>query len=249
MTRDINSVVDSAERKRAELEREGLLHQLRTLNAELEQRVQARTAELVAMVQEREVLLQEVHHRVKNNLQVISSLINMQAARSHAMPAGSSTSARHVAGDRPDPREAVPIQDYARVPFAEYARGLASSVFDATACPPRGPLELAIEESPGRRQGDPLRAHPERALCNALKHAFPDGRAGSVRVELVQTPGEGHLLAVADDGVGLPPGIDIRDSSRSGCSSYGCWRASWKRSSKPRRGGGTCFQVTIPEGR
>jgi PAS domain S-box-containing protein len=124
-------MADVTERKRGEREREQLLGQLRALNADLERRVEARTAELMATLEEREVLLQEVHHRVKNNLQVIASLISMQARALRGEEA--SRVALHECKARV---EAIALiheklyqsRDYSQVPFSEYARSLAPRV-------------------------------------------------------------------------------------------------------------------------
>jgi PAS domain S-box-containing protein len=98
-----------------------------------EEQVRHRTAELSRTLREREVLLQEVHHRVKNNLQVISSLINMQA---RTLEGGAGRDALDECQGR---IQAIALiheklyqsQDYANIPFSEYARALAENVFYA----------------------------------------------------------------------------------------------------------------------
>ena len=207
------SVVDIAERKRGEEERNRLLGQLRTLNVELEERVQARTAELQAALKEREVLLQEVHHRVKNNLQVISSLISIQV-RSLG-----EEGSRHALEECQTRVQAIALiheqlyrsKDYARVPFAEYSRSLVGNVFRATeGSPERIRLEFAVEDvALGVDQAIPCGLILNELITNALRHAFPDGRSGTIRVELGYVAEGAFRLAVRDDGVGLPPGVEV----------------------------------------
>lgn len=214
------SIVDITERKRADTERERLLQALRKLNAELEARVVARTAELTATLKEREVLLQEIHHRVKNNLQVISSLINMQVRKL----AGSADRDALVACQTRIQAIALiheklyQAKDYARVRFDEYARSLAGNVFQASGPWSRSvrleldiePVDLAVERA------IPCGLILNELITNALKHAFPDGRRGSVRIEFRRV-GNGRVsLTVSDDGIGMPPQLDPRESDSLG---------------------------------
>ena len=104
------------------------------LNARLEERVVTRTAELAERVRERDTLLQEIHHRVKNNLQVVSSLIHMQL-RKLAEPSGKAAleeCARRVSAIALIHEQLYRSADYARVPFSEYARTLATNIFHAS---------------------------------------------------------------------------------------------------------------------
>jgi PAS domain S-box-containing protein len=216
----LSSIVDITERKSAEEVREGLVSQLRTLNAELEERVQARTRELSASLRERDVLLQEVHHRVKNNLQVISSLINMQMTR---LEEGKS---RHALEECQTRVQAIALiheklyqsRDYSRVPFAEYARSLASNVFHATGMAmTRVNLELAIDDVDlAVDRAIPCGLVLNELITNALKHAFKGTRSGNLRVELTRLEGARLRLAVTDDGVGLPDGFDLQASNSLG---------------------------------
>jgi two-component sensor histidine kinase/integral membrane sensor domain MASE1 len=173
---------------------------------ELEERVRLRTAELSATLGEREVLLQEIHHRVKNNLQVISSLINMQVRR---LDEGASRAALTECQARVYTIALIhetlyESRDYSEMPFSDYVRSLATSVFQLAGSPERISLQLDLE---------PVTLSVERAIpcglilneliVNALKHAFPDGRPGCVSVQLQHREAGRVALVVRDDGVGV----------------------------------------------
>jgi PAS domain S-box-containing protein len=244
----LTSVVDITDRKRAEQEREELLGRLRTLNLELEQRVRARTAELTATLKEREVLLQEVHHRVKNNLQVIASLIGMQA---RLLEEGGAKSALEECRSRV---EAIALiheklyqsKDYARVPFSEYARSVAASVFEAGGSSRSGvSLQFAIQDvALAVDKAIPCGLILNELVTNALKHAFR-GRPGTVRVELTRVEG-GVRLAVSDDGVGLPAGLDVRSSESLGLQLVRMLAKQVGGDLRVEVAGGTCFRLTVP---
>jgi two-component sensor histidine kinase len=164
-------------------------------------------------LQEKEILLQEVHHRVKNNLQVISSLINMQArqvrgARSRAALQDCQTRLQAIALIH---EKLYQSQDYARVPFVEYVRSLASTVFGAARVS-RGAvaLELALEDiALPVDKAIPCGLILNELISNALKHGFPKRRAGRVRIALATTKAEAAFtMTVCDDGVGFPEGFD-----------------------------------------
>jgi PAS domain S-box-containing protein len=211
---------DITERKRVESEREELLRKLQTLTSELETRVSERTAQLSNTLREREVLLQEIHHRVKNNLQVISSLMNMQMRRIKHQPS------REALQECQTRVQAIALihgmlyqsRDYSSIPFSEYARGLAANVFHAAGVTAGAiSMELAIEDvCLGVDQAIPCGLILNELISNALKHAFPNGRHGVIRVELRRIEPGRLLLAVKDDGVGLPPDIDVKTSPSLG---------------------------------
>jgi PAS domain S-box-containing protein len=216
----LSSVVDITERKTSELERDRLLGELRALNSELEARVESRTAQLSTTLREREVLLQEIHHRVKNNLQVISSLISMQMRKLEPGPSrlGFEECQRRVRAIALIHEKLYQSKDYARIPFAEYVRSLAGDVFAATEVSlSEITLELSVEDvSLAVDQAIPCGLILNELITNALKHAFPNCRPGTVYVELGKT--EAGLLAmrVRDDGVGMPMDLDICEADSLG---------------------------------
>jgi PAS domain S-box-containing protein len=164
--------------------------------------------QLLGSLREKEALLQEVHHRVKNNLQVVSSLLNLQSAyvrdnatkrmihdsqaRLHAMSLIHETLYRST--------------DLSRIDFAEYGANLAQHLTHANDLEGRG-IELVTALEPVPMPIDTAIACGlilNELVSNCVKHAFPGKRAGTIRVELVKSAHGKLALTVADDGVGLP---------------------------------------------
>jgi len=246
----LSSVVDITERKRGDLERENLLGQLRALNTDLERRVTERTSELSATLREREVLLQEIHHRVKNNLQVISSLINMQVRQLE------DNSSRDALEECQTRVQAIALiheklyqsKDYSRVPFSEYAKSLVANVFGAAGISQSAvTLQLAMEDlSLGVDKAIPCGLILNELITNALKHAFPDQRHGTVRVELRREGDRDIVFAVSDDGVGMPVEFHPKESPSLGMSLVQTLVEQLDGSIEIIRDAGTRFQVRFP---
>jgi two-component sensor histidine kinase len=155
---------------------------------------------------------------VKNNLQVISSLISLQLGRmapGRAYDALQECSLRVLAIAHIHEQLYI-SKDFARVPFAEYAHNLCGVVFRTTGVSPER-VRLELDLAPVSVPVDaaiPCGLILNELITNALKHAFPDERCGTVRVGLEDVDGRRLRLTVADDGVGLPADLDSvrRDS-------------------------------------
>ncbi len=244
------SIADISERKRGEKEREDLLERLHHLNAELEERVVARTAELTTTLKEREVLLQEVHHRVKNNLQVIASLINMQMRK---LEPGASRTGLEECRSRVDAIAMIHAklyqsQDYSSVQFAEYARGLASSIFHAMGVSANnvalrmeiGSVSLTVDKA------IPCGLILNELITNALKHAFPQNRHGIVQVQLQPSADGDMVLVVTDDGVGIPADFNPHHSESLGMLLVSTLTEQLDGRLEITRGRGTAIRIIFP---
>ena len=189
-------------------------------------RLETAKAELVlfgqqvqASLREKEVLLQEVHHRVKNNLQVISSLINMQVRklRDDSSRAALAECQNRVLAIALIHEKLYQSRNYARIPFSDYARSLAASIFHAGGVSPEH-LALNVEVESVSLAVDkaiPCGLILNELITNSLKHAFPNERRGTIKVRLRRS-GCKVELEVADDGVGMKPGFAIATSDSLG---------------------------------
>jgi two-component sensor histidine kinase len=170
---------------------------------------------------EKESLLKEIHHRVKNNLQIISSLLRLQAGK---IESPVSKAALNATQDRVHSMALIHEHLYrsenlAAVDMASYLKHLCQQLFRTLAVTP-DTLHLRLELAPvnlGVEQAIPCGLLVNELVTNAFKHAFPGGRGGEVRVELQPLgDGQGWRLRVADDGVGLPPGFDLQNTPSLG---------------------------------
>ncbi|HUT93745.1 MAG TPA: histidine kinase dimerization/phosphoacceptor domain -containing protein [Thermoguttaceae bacterium] len=174
---------------------------------------------LRASLGEKELLLKEVHHRVKNNLQVISSLLSLQAQelRDPRMVRLFQESQGRIRSMALIHEQLYRSTDLAHIDFAAYAHELIGHVSQGLGNgaarvnirleiqPLPLPLDLAI----------PCGMIVNELVANALEHAFPDGRAGEIRVGL-SLDDAGYLLTVADNGVGMPGELSDGEATSMG---------------------------------
>ncbi len=175
-----------------------------------------------ASLREKETLLKEIHHRVKNNLQIVSSLLDLQSGYTADPEA-----LRMFEESRGRVRSMALIherlyrsRDLTRVDFGEYVRQLADDLYMSysisadrlemtiAADDMKLPLDLAI----------PCGLILNELMSNCLKHAFGARGEGRIRISLYRVLGDSAtiVLEVSDDGKGLPPGFDYRNSPSFG---------------------------------
>jgi len=161
-------------------------------------------------LREKELLLKEIHHRVKNNLQITSSLLRLQAGK--IADAG----VRQLLRESQDRIRSMALvhdmlyrsQDLARVDFPGYVRTLLIQLFRSYNV--GGRIRSAVELEPivfGVDLAVPCGLIINELVANALKHAFPGNRQGELRVSMTTAP-DSYTLSVRDDGVGFPPQVD-----------------------------------------
>ncbi len=207
---------------------------------EVEMRVRERTAELDAInstltteiakhklaeealkaaLQEKEVLLREIHHRVKNNMQVISSLLNLQADRVENEQVRQSLvenqqriiamSMIHEALYSSQNLSIVDLSAYLKN-FVSHLQGVFSDQAGIHITLELNKIELDID------QAVPCGLIINELITNAFRHAFPDGRKGTIQIKVHQVNEKEVVLVVSDNGVGLISGLDIENPSSLG---------------------------------
>ncbi len=176
--------------------------------------------ELRSSLREKEVLLKEIHHRVKNNLQVISSLLSLQSEylKDQEMVKLFKESQNRVKSMALIHEKLYQSRNLAEIDFGDYLRELTAQLFRSYGIGAHGVL-LNVNASRVLLAVD--RAIPcgiivNELVTNALKYAFPEGRGGRIDIDLHPVSDDRVQLAVRDNGIGFPVSIDFETSDSLG---------------------------------
>jgi len=194
--------------------------------------------EVGASLREKEILLQEVHHRVKNNLQVISSLISLQLRPIKDVVSRDALQACQARVQAISLIHAMLYQskDYANVPFSEYARTLAGNILSTLGTVPGNiSLDLAIDNvALPVDKAIPCGLILNELITNSLKHGFPNGRRGAIRVDLGKVAKGQLQLSVKATAWVCPPGLIFARLRHWACTWCPRWLSSLTPHSKYR---------------
>lgn len=189
------------------------------LMEEIEENKMARE-QISASLKEKETLLSEVHHRVKNNLQIILSLLSLQsnATKDPKYSAMLNDSKNRIRSMALIHEKLYASKDLARINFRDYLKDLVQGLFRSyESISDRiglkidiGDIFLEIETA------IPCGLIVNEILSNSLRHAFPEGRKGEIRIDLREIEGPEYDLVVCDNGIGLPKGMDVRNAGSMG---------------------------------
>ena len=171
-------------------------------------------------LKEKEVLLQEVHHRVKNNLQVISSMLNLQKSfvKDPETLNLLEESTNRIATMSYIHESLYRNTDFANISFAEYLQRLSANLIQSYS---RSDCEVVLqtvfdEVYLSLEQAIPCGLITNELVSNSLKYAFPDRAQGTITLRIQHVEGGAVELEVSDDGVGLPPGMDFAKNDSLG---------------------------------
>jgi two-component sensor histidine kinase len=191
-------VIEDASLKQARSE-------LESLNSELERRVLDRTIALERALNDKNELFREVHHRVRNNLQIISSLVRMKLrqTRSEDVKEGYTDILGRVDAIALVHDALYASDELTRVPISSYLRKLCDSLVQLRGYDDKVSIRLEAQDADiSLDKAVTLGLITTELVTNALKHAFPGGRRGEILVQFGCKSGECTLI-ISDDGVGL----------------------------------------------
>ncbi len=259
----IGAIIDITERKQAE-------EALRQAQADLEQRVIKRTAELAdtnmvlrweiddriraeeqlrASLREKEVLLQEIHHRVKNNLQVISSLLDLQSEQitDPATLAAFCESQNRVRTMAIIHEKLYQSPDLGQINFGQYIQELTDYLFRSYAADiTQIDCDITVEDVfLGVDTAIPCGLIVNELLSNALKYAFPLGQHGRITIGFHAEPDGRLILSVSDTGIGIPAEFDLQTTESLGLQLVHMLVRQLNGTLTLNRNHGTAFTITF----
>ena len=201
----------------------GLLYSRFRLKQQTNKQLQLQQREIAAqnlslhhLVNEKDWLVKEIHHRVKNNLQIVMSLLNSQSAYtdSEAALAAIHESQHRVHAMSLIHQKLYTTENISTIDMSVYIREMVSYLRDSFDTGQRIHFDLNIEPTEmDVSQAVPIGLILNEAITNSLKYAFPGGRAGLIFISLSHTDATHRVLMVSDDGIGISPQLGSKKGS------------------------------------
>jgi len=202
---------------------------------------------------EKEVLLKEIHHRVKNNMQIVSSLLSLQ------MDFIKNEEDRDIFVESQNRVHTMALiheklyqsHDLVNINFGEYLENLVNSLMHSYQVSP-GAVRIVSRVDDIFLSIDvaiPCALIINEIISNSLKHAFPEGRAGEITISMEREEaekGEGYLLSVGDNGVGLAPSVDRETPRTLGIQLIRTLVRQLRGAVEIQTEGGTRYVITFP---
>jgi two-component sensor histidine kinase len=226
----------------------GLAGRIKTLRRQKEQAEKALMETRITM---QDALLKEVHHRVKNNLQVISSLLGLQSeyATDQRVLEMFKESQHRVESMAFIHERLYRADDSRRIDVADYTHTLASHLFVSYGARAE-PITLTLDMDNmmlGIDTAIPCGLIIHELVTNAIKHAFPDGRKGEIRLSMVVNEAGQYTLVVSDNGIGFPTDLDFRNTESLGLQLVTTLTEQLDGTIALESKGGTTFTIAFAE--
>jgi two-component sensor histidine kinase len=204
--------------------------------------------QLRVSLQEKEILVREVHHRVKNNLQIILSLLNLQAETVQAPQVHEifMVSKQRVKAIAMIHERLYSSGDLSSVGLCDYLKDLVHTIVQANR--PDGSIAVQVDIPPIRLSVNtavPCGLIVNELVTNSIKHAFAKGQKGRLKVEVRSAPENRLALLVEDDGRGLPEHIRLEDAKSLGLTIVRTLAKQLGGTVDVQRAAGARFHVTF----
>jgi len=200
-----------------------------------------------ASLKEKEVMLQEIHHRVKNNMQIVSSLLRLQSTKAE------DKKTKEIFRECQNRIRTMALiheklyqsKDFSKINFAQYIDRLAVHVFhsygvDSNIIALKTDLEEVFLDI---NRAIPCALIANDLLSNSVKHAFPEGKKGEICIKLYSDKKGMITLVVSDDGISFPEDIDFRKAQSLGLQMVNDLTRQIDGTIELDRNGGTSFKV------
>lgn len=177
----------------------------------LEQKVNVRANEISKQNEEKELLLQEIHHRVKNNLQIINSLMNlqMQSVEDEQVQEAFNEARNRIRSMALIHEKIYETRSYVAVKMKDYVRELVNNLVQTYSIKDNVRIYMNVDDDIKLKMERvvPVGLIINEAISNSLKYAFPEDQPGMITIEF-KLEKEGYSMHLGDDGKGLPDGFD-----------------------------------------